>query len=102
MAGRQAAYATLEGVQQIPVELMDLAIAPDETTATVTGKVRNKSLAAGAPVAVKVTLLGAAGQTVGELSFTVNAGEKDATADFQQSTEITGQIAGWKYTVTAS
>lgn len=100
--GRQTAYATLQTVEQIPVEVMDLAIAPEETTATVTGKVRNKSLAAGAPVAVTITLIGSEGQTVGELAFTVNTGEKDATADFQQSTEITGQVAGWKYTVSAS
>jgi tetratricopeptide (TPR) repeat protein len=100
--GRQTALATLEAVQQIPVEVMELAIAPDETTATVTGKIRNKTLESGAPVAVRVTLLGSEGQTVGEMSFTVNATEKDATADFQQSTEITGQIAGWKYTVSAT
>jgi hypothetical protein len=51
---------------------------------------------------VKVTLLGSEGQTVGEMSFTVNATDKESTADFQQSTEITGQIAGWKYTVSAT
>ncbi len=97
--GRETALATLELIESMPVEIVELSIQPDEGSATVTGKVRNKKAAAGSPVTVKITLLGSKGESIGQMTLTVNVGEADSLTPFQQTGEITGQVAGWKYEV---
>jgi hypothetical protein len=89
----------------VPVEVTELSIATDQGTATVTGKIRNKKLAEGTPVTVKVTLIGYKGDTIGEMTATVNAGasgEEATPVTFEQTGAVTGSVAGWKYEVTTS
>lgn len=99
VAGREAALATLTMIEAMPVEIVELAIQPEEGTATVMGKVKNRKAAAGAPITLTIELLGAQGQSIGQMTLTVNVGEAESMTPFQQSTEITGQVAGWKYAV---
>ena len=134
-AAREAALKILEDLELMPVEIQNLAINPgiDGVSVTVSGMVRNRTLATGSSVGVEVILMGATGQTVGQVNFSVTTGENvkafietcltdeaniaqvpdeldrdtfcrdksdDATAStFEQSSELLGQIAGWKYSV---
>lgn len=100
---REAALKILTDNDDLPVEITELSISTDESTATVSGKVRNKKLTAGAPVTIKLTLIGYKGDTIGEMTATVNAGASGEDAEpvtFQQTGEVKGQVAGWKYVVT--
>lgn len=134
---RQGALKILQDLEEMPVELRDLSIVPNEDgTVTVTGKVRNRTLPAGSNVGVDITLMGSKGETVGQIDFTVISGEsardfvtscmndeakitqfpddltrqsfcqeqadEPATKSFEQSGELTGSIAGWKYAVKTS
>ena len=95
----------LEEIDAVPVEVTELTIGTDQGTATVNGKVRNKKLAEGTPVTVKVTLLGYKGDTIGQMTVTVNAGaagEEATFVSFEQTATITGSVAGWKYEVTTT
>jgi tetratricopeptide (TPR) repeat protein len=98
-AAQQNALRVLEQLQAMPVEVQDLVVQPGETEATVQGKVLNRTLAAGTPVTVNITLLGKDGQSIGEAKAQVNAGEQQAAVDFQVTAPVTEQVAGWKYTV---
>lgn len=106
MAGREAALALFTQADELPVEISDLTIATDETGASVTvsGNMRNKKVAPGTPVKIDITLLGYKGDTIGQMSITVNAGEAGedaAPVSFQQNGPITASVAGWKYTVSS-
>lgn len=98
-AGQQRALRVLENLRDMPVEVQDLIVTPGETEATVQGKVMNRTLATGAPVTVKITLLGANGTPIGEAEAKVNAPDKEAATEFQITAPVTGQVAGWKYQV---
>ena len=97
--GQQRALRVLENLRDMPVEVQDLIVTPGETDATVNGKILNRTLEAGAPVTLKITLLGSDGAPIGEAEAKVNAPEKESTADFQITAPITAQVAGWKYQV---
>jgi tetratricopeptide (TPR) repeat protein len=102
LAAREAALKILQANDDIPVEIMELAISMDQNTATINGKIRNKKLNPGTPVTVKLTLLGYKGDTIGQMTVTVNAGATGEAAElvtFQQTGNVTGQVAGWKYEV---
>ena len=80
--------------------MADLIIAPGgDTDARVSGSIKNKNLAAGTAVTIRLTLLDRAGATIGEQQIVVNAPEKDQTATFEATAPYTGTIAGWKYQV---
>lgn len=98
-AAQQNALRVLEQLQAMSVEIQNLVVQPGEAEATVQGKVMNRTLAAGTPVTVNITLVGKDGQPVGEAKAQVNAGEQQAAVDFEVSTPVTAQVAGWKYTV---
>ncbi len=131
---RQAAYKILQELEEMPVEVRDLSITPnDNGTVTVSGQLRNRTLPSGSNVGVDITLMGLKGETVGQINFTVVTAEsardfvtscvndeakktaypdeltrqsfcqeqadEPATQTFEQSGELTGSIAGWKYAV---
>lgn len=75
-AAREAALKILQDLEEMPVEVRELSIVPsdDGTTVTVAGKVRNRTLAAGASVAIDIMLMGAKGESVGTMAFTVTTG----------------------------
>jgi tetratricopeptide (TPR) repeat protein len=98
-AGQQAALAVLQQLESMPVEVQNLIVTPGETDATIEGVIKNRTLAAGAPVTLNITLLGPDGASIGEATAQVTAPEAEATVPFTASAPVTGQIAGWKYTV---
>ncbi len=98
---RNAALVILTTLDSIPVEVTDLAISAEDTIASVTGKVKNKKLAPNTPVTVKISLLGYQGSNIGEMTVTVNVGDKDSSTPFEQKGAISGQVAGWKYRITS-
>lgn len=102
IAAQQGALAILEAAQAMPVEVMEMSILPGDGAATISGKIRNKNLAANAPVTLNVTLIGYKGDEIGTLTVTVNVGDADSVTPFEQDTMITGQVAGWKYEVNAA
>ncbi len=100
-AAQQGALAILTERDKMPVEIADVAIVPnaDNTAAEIKGSVKNKKLTAGAPITIQLTLLDRSGATIGEQQITVNAPAPDASVAFNATTNIAGQIAGWKYQV---
>lgn len=99
-AAQQGALAVLTELQNLPVGVAELVIAPGgEADARISGAIKNKNLAVGTPVTIRLTLLDRAGATVGEQQIVVNAPEKDQTATFEATAPYTGTIAGWKYQV---
>jgi tetratricopeptide (TPR) repeat protein len=99
-AAQQGVLAVLTELENIGIEVDALAIQPNEdNTAQITGTVKNRSKEAGAPVTIKLVLMDRAGATIGEQSVTLNAPEKDQTANFTATAQIKGAVAGWKYVV---
>jgi tetratricopeptide (TPR) repeat protein len=98
-AGQQAALAALTQLDALPVEVQNLIVTPGESDATIEGTIKNRKLAAGAPVTLRITLIGPDGSTIGETQAQVTAPEAEATVPFTATAPVTGQIAGWKYVV---
>lgn len=98
-AAQQGALSILEAERDIPIEVMDISIQPGDGSATVGGRVRNKTLDANSPVTIKVTLLGLEGQEIGKADISVNVGEAEASVPFEGTVQINDQIAGWKYEI---
>jgi tetratricopeptide (TPR) repeat protein len=101
-AAQQGALAILtEREEKLSVEVANLSIVPnaDNTGAEIKGTLKNRKLATGADVTIKLTLLDRTGATIGEQQITVKAPAPNETFDFTATSPITGQIAGWKYQV---
>ncbi len=98
-AGQDQALALLTQRDQLPVEVDQLAMRTEDGTAVVTGMLTNRSVAENAPIIVRLTLLGIEGDTIGEGDITVNVPPADATANFEGSIPVSGDIAGWKYRI---
>jgi hypothetical protein len=76
-----------------------VSIQPGDGVAVITGKVLNRKLEADAPVTVKLKLLGLEGNEIGSIDVTVNVGEVEGSVPFEATTNITAQVAGWKYEI---
>lgn len=99
-AGQQAVLAVLTELEKIGIEVDGLAIQPNEdNTAQISGTIKNRSREAGAPVTIKLTLVDRSGATIGEQTISVTAPEKDQTANFSGTAQLTGAVAGWKYVI---
>ena len=82
------------------VEVSNISINTNANNeSAVSGKIKNRKLAAGTPVKIHFALLGVDGAPVGEQDVTVNAPAADAVASFEANIKATGDIAGWKYTI---
>jgi len=81
------------------VEVASLNVAMNGADAAVHGRIRNIKLAPGTPVKIHVTLLGLNGAAVGDQVVLVNAPAANATADFDATVKVNGDIAGWKYVI---
>ncbi|MEX1184137.1 MAG: tetratricopeptide repeat protein [Gemmatimonadota bacterium] len=97
--GQREALATLQAHENLPVTVERVSLDTGAGAIQVTGVVKNRKLAAGAPVQLQFTLLGADGAVVGEQTVTVNAPAAEATAEFSGTIPVQGEVAGWKYTV---
>ena len=104
-AGSQKALALLTARDALPILVDEVVVQSAADGATIKGTVSpNKAMGtgqlttpAGAPVNLKFTIFGSAGQPIGEATVTVNAPAETATAPFELKTEIKGEIGGWKY-----
>jgi tetratricopeptide (TPR) repeat protein len=96
---QQGALAILEAADAIPIEVVEVSIQPGDGVAVITGKVLNRKLEADAPVTVKLKLLGLEGNEIGSIDVTVNVGEVEGSVPFEATTNITAQVAGWKYEI---
>jgi tetratricopeptide (TPR) repeat protein len=96
---QQGALAILEAADAIPIEVVDVSIQPGDGVAVISGKVLNRKLVADAPVTVKLKLLGLEGNEIGSIDVTVNVGEVEGAVPFEATTNITAQVAGWKYEI---
>ncbi|MGH7459427.1 MAG: hypothetical protein ACRERX_17150 [Pseudomonas sp.] len=80
-------------------EVEQIGIQTGEGEATVRGSVKNLKAAQGAPLKIKVTLVGIAGVAIGTQEFTITAPAAEQTAPFEGKVPTTGEVAGWKYEV---
>lgn len=97
--GQDKALELLTQRDQLPVEVSTLAIDGQGEAATIAGTLRNRSVPAGTPVVLRLTLLGIDGAPVGEGEITVTAPAADTDTEFEGSIPVTGEIAGWRYQV---
>lgn len=86
-------HASLAGV------ITDLSTAVNGSDATVRGTLRNLKLAPGTPAKVVVTLIAMDGSVAGEQEIVVNAPPANADATFEGKMKVTGDVAGWKYSL---
>ena len=93
------ALEMLKKREELQFEVNEIGISSSGEEATVTGTVKNKKATAGAPLKLKITLLGATGTAIGSHEFTVAAPAVDATATFEGKIPVTGEVAGWKYEI---
>jgi len=89
----------LKAHDAMPVEVLNIGIAPATPETAVKGEVKNRKLAAGAPVKLHFTLMSMDGKTVGEQDVTVAAPAVGQSAKFEASIKTSGDVAGWKYAV---
>ena len=80
-------------------EVEQIGIQTGEGEATVRGSVKNLKAAQGAPLKIKITLVGVGGSEIGTQEFTVTAPAAEQSASFEGKVPTTGEVAGWKYQV---
>jgi Flp pilus assembly protein TadD len=98
-AGQQGALRLLQEHEALPVAVDEVIVMPEGETASVTGQVKNRKHAPGAPVQIEFTLLGLDGKVVGQHVISVEAPEPDSTKPFETTIPVTGELAGWRYVV---
>lgn len=98
--GQQGALATLQALQAMPVTMSTLMIQPGDSSATVSGSVKNNGLEAGQTVQIEVTLLASDGSEIATEQAAVTVAAKDEETQFDLMVpEVTRQVAGWKYRI---
>jgi tetratricopeptide (TPR) repeat protein len=98
-AGQQGALALRQRHDLLTVTLDDLQVMTDVDEVTVSGVLKNRKAAAGAPVEVEFTLLAVDGSVIGQQVVTVAAPAVEETAEFRGTIPTTGELAGWRYVV---
>jgi tetratricopeptide (TPR) repeat protein len=101
-AGQERALAQLTAREALAVHVSGVSVRSNDGSAVVSGTVTNRTVAAGSPVVLRLTLVGVEGETVGEGEITVSAPAADEDATFEGSIPVTGEIAGWRYQVVGS
>jgi len=101
-AAQQGALAILQEAEAIPVEIVDMAVQPGDGTATIAGKIHNRSLAPNSTVKLTITLLGLDGAAIGNVDVETPVGEAEVETPFEQTAQISAQVAGWRYRVATS
>jgi tetratricopeptide (TPR) repeat protein len=93
------ALAVFTKRDELAFEVADVQVGTGENEAVVKGTVKNRKAAPGSPLKIKVTLLSAAGATIGQGEITVAAPAAEQTANFENKIPVTGEVAGWRYEV---
>lgn len=98
--GQDKALALLETAEALPVILSDIMVQAEEGGVAITGNLMGKKLAAGSAVTLHFTLVSLDGKVLGEQDVNVTVGAADTDVPFTAKVgPITGEVAGWKYTV---
>src|SRR5690606_36795592 len=98
-AGQDKALEFLTKRENLPVYIEQVGIRTEGSEAVVTGTLTAASAAEGTTVVIHMTLLGSAGQSIGEGDITVNAPVAETAVDFQGSILVNGELASWKYDI---
>lgn len=92
--------ALLQKQDSAKVEVSNVKLARTGSSYTVTGDISNLRLAEGAPITVKITLLGKDGAPLDTQTVTVNAPAPKANTSFEANAASKEDVAGWKYEIT--
>jgi tetratricopeptide (TPR) repeat protein len=98
-AGQQAALQALERLDAFDVSLDQIAAYNDGEGLVIQGMLKNRKLAAGAPVQLHFTLLSIDGTELGTETVTVNAPAVDEEVEFSHRSSVEADVAGWRYRV---
>jgi tetratricopeptide (TPR) repeat protein len=98
-AGQQGALALLQRHDALTVTLDDLQVMTDVDEVTVSGVLKNRKVATGAPVEIEFTLVSVDGSVIGQQVVTVVAPAVEETTEFRGTIATTGELAGWRYVV---
>ncbi len=96
---RTKAYEVLKRREALEFWVNEISIATGDGEATIKGSLKNVRAAAGSPIKLRVTLIGASGSPIGTQDFTVTAPAAEQNAMFEGKAPVTGEVAGWKYEV---
>jgi tetratricopeptide (TPR) repeat protein len=98
--GQDKALALLQKHQTLGVDVSEIMVQGGEGGATVTGKLKSRTLDAGKPVTLTFTFLGIDGKELGTQDVSVTLPAKDTEQTFElKAPSVTGEVAGWKYVV---
>jgi tetratricopeptide (TPR) repeat protein len=98
--GQDKALALLQAHQTLGVDVSDIQVQGGEGGATVTGKVKSRSLDAGKSVTLTFTFIGIDGKVLGTQDVSVTLAAKDTDQPFElKAPSVTAEVAGWKYVV---
>jgi tetratricopeptide (TPR) repeat protein len=98
--GQDKALALLTTRETLGVDVSDIVVQGGEGGATVTGKVKSRTLDAGKPVTLTFTFLGIDGKVLGTQDVAVTLAAKETDQAFElKAPSVTGEVAGWKYVV---
>jgi tetratricopeptide (TPR) repeat protein len=98
--GQEKALALLQQHQALGVDVSDIVVQAGEEGATVTGKVKSRTLETGKAVTLTFTFLGIDGKELGTQDVSVTLAAKDADQPFEgKAPAVKGEVAGWKYVV---
>jgi tetratricopeptide (TPR) repeat protein len=98
--GQDKALALLQQHQALGVDVSEIQVQGGEGGATVTGKLKSRTLDAGKPVTLTFTFLGIDGKVLGTQDVAVTTAAKETDQPFElKAPSVTGEVAGWKYVV---
>ena len=88
----------LQEVEELPFDVRNVALTQaGPGRIELSGSVENLNLAPGAPIALRMSLVGPTGATLGTQEVRVAAPAREETASFSTTFEVQGEIAGWRY-----
>ncbi|CAN5746358.1 hypothetical protein BH23GEM10_BH23GEM10_12480 [soil metagenome] len=99
--GQRRAYEVIQAHEALDFTIDEINVIPEEASIRITGVLKNRKLAPGAEVRLKLTLVNMDGETVGEDVVAVAAPAVDESVTFEVTLDATGEIAGWRYEVVA-
>lgn len=94
---QQAIQDAVARYEEMPFEMIEVNLVPGEGEVSVSGRIMNVSLASGAPVRLRITLLDIGGATIGAQEVTISAPAQNESAAFDATIPVSGDLAGWKY-----
>lgn len=95
---RNRLVALLQEIESMPFDVTNAQLTPaGAATIRFTAAVENLNLAPGAPINLRVTLVGPGGAMIGTQDVSVPAPAREASVPVSADFQVQGEIAGWKY-----